>query len=723
MVVYVDVDVVFFFVNDVCEFDCVQVIVMCIECVLSDVVVIVDVIDCEQLDNYLVQNIKDLVCYEFGVLVISSLVCFGLGGFWICGLDGNCVLIQIDGIVMLKVFDIGSFVDVNCNFMDLEIFKWVEIVCGLVSLLYGFDVLGGVVVFVIKDLVDYFKDGRNSYVGLKFGYDGDWQGLFGSVIIVFGGDYWSGMVNVNYCQGQEIQSNGDVCSNDCICIVVNLQDCDGCSVLSKLVYVFSDIQCFKFMVEGNEDSVDINVLLVIDYIIIIGMKVCDYQICVCVLFCYELDDVGMGVVDSLLWQVYCQDSEIIQCIDENCVNCIMCYCEFNFDQCVYGLQVVFYKGLEIGVVEYVLIYGFDGVWIEICQKCDGYQVFVNGVISIMILFDVFLVCDFLISRIIELGLYVQDEMCFVDGCVLLVLGVCVDYYELCLEVDGIFGVDNFGMVVFGLIKISVLLKLGMVWCFVDQWLLFVGYVYGFCLLLYNDVNLGFINVMFGYIVIFNLDFKLEISDGLELGVCFIVLVVYVSLSGYYNDYKDFIEFQCQVGINVQGLIVFQLQNVVDVDIYGVELKVGVDFGELSMVLVGWLFNGLVVWLCGQNKIEDVLLEFIDLLCGMFGIVFDCDIWGVELVGIFVRCKDCLLSVVGIVVFFVLVGYGVFDLMVYWIVVFGVKFNVGVFNLGDCIYIDYLGIILMLVINSIVIDCFINFGCIVLVSFVVSWQLL
>lgn len=716
LLLFVYVVVVVIVVFEVCDFDCVQVIVICIEWVVSDVVVIVDVIDCEQMDWYLVQDIKDLLCYELGLLVSCSVVCFGFGSICICGLDGNCVCVQIDGIVMFISFNIGLFFNVNCNFIDLDMFKCVEIVCGLVSLLYGFDVFGGVVVFVIKDLVDYLKDGKDSYVGLKFGYDGEWKGLFGGVIGVFGGEYWSGMVNINYCQGQEIGNKGDVCSFDNICIVFNLQDCDGCSGLVKLVYVLSEDQCFCLIVEGNEDNIDINVLFLIDCIIIIGMKVCDMQNCICVLFVYEMDVLDKGFVDSLYWQLYIQYSEIIQIIDEDCVNCSCCYCEFNFDQCVYGLQVQFNKVFSIGSVEYVFIYGFEGVYIEICQKCDGYQVLVNGQVSIIILFDVFLVCDFLISKIIELGLYVQDEMCMVDGRLLLVLGVCVDCYELKLEVDSIFVDDNFGVVVVRLIKISVLLKLGMVYCFSDEWLLFVGYLYGFCLLLYNDVNLGFINFVFGYIVIFNLDLKLEISDGMELGLCFLLLVVYVSVSGYYNEYKDFIELQLLVGINVQGLMVFQLCNIVDVCIYGVELKVGVDFGQINLVLQGWVLCSLVVWLCGDNRIEDMLLDLVDLLCGIVGLMYDIDIWGVELVGIFVKCKDCVI----VVMVYCLVGYGVVDLMVYWNFVLGVIFNVGVFNLGDKCYIDWFNVGLMLLLISCVLDCYISLGCIFFVSFVVFW---
>lgn len=720
MAAHADADAAPSSVNDAREFDRVQVTATRTERALSDVAATVDVIDREQLDNHLAQNIKDLVRYEPGVSVTSSPARFGLGGFRIRGLDGNRVLIQTDGIAMPKAFDIGSFADANRNFTDLETLKRVEIVRGPASSLYGSDALGGVVAFVTKDPADYLKDGRNSYVGLKFGYDGDWQGLLGSATTAFGGDHWSGMVNVNHRQGQETQSNGDVRSNDRTRTAANPQDRDGRSVLSKLVYAPSDTQRFKLTVEGNEDSVDTNVLSAIDHTTTTGMKARDHQTRARVSFRHELDDVGMGVADSLSWQVYRQDSETTQRTDENRANRTTRHREFNFDQRVYGLQAVFHKGLETGAVEHALTYGFDGAWTETRQKRDGYQVLANGAISTTILPDAFPVRDFPISRTTELGLYAQDEMRFADGRVSLVPGVRVDHYELRPEVDGIFGADNPGMALSGLTKTSVSPKLGMVWRFADQWSLFAGYAHGFRSPPYNDVNLGFTNVMFGYTAIPNPDLKPETSDGLELGVRFIAPAAYVSLSGYYNDYKDFIESQRQVGINAQGLIVFQSQNVADADIYGAELKAGVDFGELSTALAGWSLNGSVAWSRGQNKTEDVPLESIDPLRGTLGIAFDRDTWGVELAGTFARRKDRLPPAVGTVAPFAPAGYGVLDLMAHWTVAPGAKLNVGVFNLGDRTYIDYSGITSTLATNSTVIDRFTNPGRTVSASLAVSW---
>ena len=147
---------------------------------ISDVPNTVDVIDREQLDDRLIRDIKDLVRYEPGVSVTSGFGRFnGLGGFRIRGLDANRVLIQTDGIAVSDSFSFGSFINANRNFVDLDTLKRVEIVRGPASSLYGSDALGGVVAYVTKDPSDYLKDGKDAYFGLKFGFEGESEGLFG----------------------------------------------------------------------------------------------------------------------------------------------------------------------------------------------------------------------------------------------------------------------------------------------------------------------------------------------------------------------------------------------------------------------------------------------------------------------------------------------------------------------------------------------------------------
>lgn len=222
--------------------------------------------------------------------------------------------------------------------------------------------------------------------------------------------------------------------------------------------------------------------------------------------------------------------------------------------------------------------------------------------------------------------------------------------------------------------------------------------------------------MFGYTAIPNPGLKPETSDGIELGIRFLTPAAYVSLSGYHNDYNDFIESSRWVGTNAQGLMVFQSQNIADARIQGAELKAGLDVGQLSAALAGWSLRSAVAWSRGDNRTEDVPLDSVDPLRGTLGVAYDCEAWGIELAGTFARRKDRLATATG----HPTAGYGVLDLMAHWRFAPGARFNVGVFNLADCTYIDSSALVGTLAANSTVLDRFSNPGRTLSASLAVSW---
>ena len=167
-------------------------------------------------------------------------------------------------------------------------------------------------------------------------------------------------------------------------------------------------------------------------------------------------------------------------------------------------------------MQHDLAYGLDVSRSETRQKRDGRRTFLDtGVVTPVMLPDIFPVRDFPISETTQAGLYLQDEMSFADGDFRLIPALRVDYYKLDPEVDNIFAEDNPGVAVTDLSETNVSPKLGAVWHFAPQWSLFGGYSRGFRSPPYNDVNIGFTNLQFGYTAIANPDLKPETSDGVE----------------------------------------------------------------------------------------------------------------------------------------------------------------------------------------------------------------
>lgn len=672
--------------NPAHEFQRVQVTATRGERALSDVPTTVDVIDREQLDDRLIRDIKDLVRYEPGVSVTSTSGRFNaLSGFRIRGLDGNRVLIQTDGIPVSDNFGFGSYLSANRNFVDLDTLKRVEIVRGPASSLYGSDALGGVVAFVTKDPSDYLEEGRDAYFGLKFGFESEWEGLFAGATAAFGGDRWSGMVAVGHRQGKETESQGENESVGASRTAPNPVSRDGRSLLSKLVYAPDENQRFKLTVEGNEDYSSVDALSNLTAAIL-SQQGRDHQTRARVSLEHEIDGLDAGFADSLRWQVYRQDSESTQRTHELRSNNTRRVMDHNFDQRLYGLQGTFYKAFSTGAVEHDLTYGLDASWSETREKRDGMTInLATGATSKMVGLEVFPVRDFPVSKTTKVGAYVQDEIRFADGKLSLIPGVRVDYYRLDPTLDNIFAEDNPGVAVEGMDETSVSPKLGGVWRFAEGWSLFANYAHGFRAPPYGDVNVGFTNLTAGYTVIANPDLKPETSDGYELGLRFANDAFYAGLTGYYNDYRDFIESFVLVSMPPQTpLMVFQSQNIADARIYGAEFKAGIDFGALSERLEGWSLRGAVAYARGDNKTEDAPLNSVDPLRGTLGLAYDREAWGAELVGTFAEKKKRPAEES----YYRPAGYGAVDLLAHWHFAPGAKVNVGVLNLTDKKYTDW-----------------------------------
>ncbi|MCD9005020.1 TonB-dependent hemoglobin/transferrin/lactoferrin family receptor [Luteimonas sp. XNQY3] len=678
------------------DFDQIVVTATRTERAISDVPNTVDVIDRARMDTLLVRDIADLFRYEPGITVGSSFGRFGLNDIRIRGLGGNRVRIQTDGIAVPDAFAIGSFSSANRNFVDLETLKRVEVVRGPTSSLYGSDALGGVVSFVTKDPSDYLRDGETAHFGTKIGFESANEGLFAGATAAFGGERWSGLVAVSHRQGKETENMGEVGGEGSARTQANPQSSNGRSVLGKVVFAPSETQRFKLTVEGKEDDVETDVLSSYGLQTLTGATNTqvlgnDHQSRARITFGHEIDGLSLVLADSVDWQVYRQDSrtqqdsvEVRRVPSGGTVIRDRREREFYFDQRSYGLQANARRTFATGSVQHALAYGIDVERTETKQNRDGRRIFLDtGVVTNVMLPDVFPVRDFPISDTTKAALYVQDEISFADGAFRLVPALRVDHYRLSPDVDTIFREDNPTTQVAELSETSVSPKLGFVWKFSDAWSLFGGYARGFRAPPYNDVNIGFTNFMFGYTAIPNPDLKSETSDGLELGLRFSSDIAYASLSAYYTEYDDFIESTRYIGNDpVTGLMVYQSQNVDDARIHGVEFKGGLYFDTFAPALEGWSLQGAAAWSRGEDRTTGDALSSVDPLTASLGVAFERDTWGAELVGRFAGRRDRLPTAPAGTAYFESPGHAVLDLYAHWTFAPGTRLNAGVFNLAD-----------------------------------------
>ncbi|WP_439609765.1 TonB-dependent hemoglobin/transferrin/lactoferrin family receptor [Hydrogenophaga sp.] len=139
---------------------------------LDEVPAAIDVLTGEDLDPARVQNIRDLVQELPNVSVKRAPVRFGgvtgnvgrdgNAGFNIRGLEGNRVLLTIDGIRVPRELSSGVFgpAAFGRDYYDLGLISRVEILRGANSALYGSDGLAGMVAMFTTEPKDLLKPGQ-----------------------------------------------------------------------------------------------------------------------------------------------------------------------------------------------------------------------------------------------------------------------------------------------------------------------------------------------------------------------------------------------------------------------------------------------------------------------------------------------------------------------------------------------------------------------------------
>jgi hemoglobin/transferrin/lactoferrin receptor protein len=402
-----------------------------------------------------------------------------------------------------------------------------------------------------------------------------------------------------------------------------------------------------------------------------------------------------AMFDSLDWRAYVQDSEVTQRTREQRftttvgpASTVRREREFTFDQSVRGAEVLLRKDLQLGGSEHLFTYGFDAAWTDTEQMRDGVQTnLASGVRTTVIQPDSFPVRDFPKTQTRQLAAYVQDEISIEGGRWMVVPGVRIDSFRLQPEPDDIFIADNPGVSTTDIDTTNVTPKLGVVRTVGENLSVFAQYARGFRSPPYDDVNLGFTNLAFGYTAIPNPDLESETSNGYELGVRGSAQDSFFSVSTFYNDYEDFIESRALVAV-IDDVQVFQSRNVSDARIYGAELRSGLSLGSVSQRLQAWNLKLSVAYARGEDRVNDVPLNSVDPLKAVLGIAFQPaqGAWGMELVGTAVDRKSNVDVSNGQV--FVPPGYFVLDLLVHANIGERLRINAGVFNLTDKKYWEW-----------------------------------
>ncbi|MEZ6023525.1 MAG: TonB-dependent hemoglobin/transferrin/lactoferrin family receptor [Hyphomonadaceae bacterium] len=543
------------------------------------------VITAEDIEAQMATDIKDVIRFEPGVSVPTSPARFsaafspagrdGNSGFSIRGMGGNRVLFVVDGVRVPDGFSFGPAAFGRGDYVDLDLVQTIEIVRGPASALYGSDGLAGTVSFTTKDPRDFLYGDEPAAARVRLSYASADESLASGVSAAGLWGDWSGLIAYTHREGHEQENQGDNFALDSTRTAPNPQDIESNAVMGRLVFQPNASHRFRITADYGDRDIVTEVLT--------GRAPLPPASSTSVLDLDGLDTserarLGVdytwlnqgGLVDRAFVSLYTQRSELYQFSAEDRNTAADRTRITTFDTDVTGGAVQFDSVFNTGAVEHRLIYGGD---LSVTRQ-EGIRDGMTPPTGEVFPTRAFPNTDYTLA-----GLYIQDEISFSDGLVVLFPALRYDSYELDPEIDALYPIpvdgqsdDHFSP------------RLGIVAWPAEHVGVFFNYAHGFRAPSPNQVNQNFSNLAFSYTTIPNPDLRPETSDGAELGVRLVDVGALggtwrASASAYSSWYEDFIAGPVQVAGPPAGLgtpmdpSVFQVINIGEVEIWGLESRI------------------------------------------------------------------------------------------------------------------------------------------------------
>lgn len=570
----------------------------------SEVPAVVTVISDEKIADYLASDMRDLIRFEPGVSVrrapsrfTAAFSSTGRGGnesFNIRGIEGNRVLIQVDGIRVPDGFSFGAQSAGRGDFVDLGIVKSVEILRGPASALYGSDGLAGAVSFITSDPADLLTDGRNFTGMTRAGYDSAENEFTETAIGAFSSGQFSILGAYTRRDGNELKNNAAASATrdapDNRRTAPNPQDTTSNAALGKIVWTPNDNNRFRLTVDHLDASTITEVLsglaappmppaTTLSSTAVLDLDARDTTKRDRVSLDWRITD--SGIVDFLQVSTYWQNGKNRQFSAED-RNTAADRTRINeFENRVLGGAFEARSGFKTGSVEHTLLYGGDYSVTRQKGLRDG---------TVPTPPDVFPTRAFPVTDFTLSGLYLADQIVFGESTVRLFPALRFDYYKISPRTDPLLPAFFVGSGQDGS-KLSP--KFGAVVKIASDWSVFGNYARGFQAPSPIEINQFFDNPSafpFSYRTLRNSDLRPETSETFEGGLRLNSKAVDLSVTAYSGRYRNFIS-QVQVGGTgtVANPILFQYQNLNRVKVEGIEgrFEARTDWGMTGTLAIAY----------------------------------------------------------------------------------------------------------------------------------------
>ncbi|KRD27507.1 TonB-dependent receptor [Acidovorax sp. Root267] len=540
----------------------------------------IDVINAQAIEEGQVRDIRDVARELPNVSVTRSPARFTLAsgstgreqnaGFNIRGLDGNRVLMMVDGIRMPRsyVFSANAF---GRDYLDIGLLQRIEVVRGATSALYGSDGMAGLVNFITAE-PSAFLDGDKRIGGrVSLGYDGDDHGKrVGATVAGKAGNTVQWLLGGNVTRASELDNMGTNSAANADRTRPNPQKDKSGALLGKVILTPGGGQRHVFTLEHVDKTSDYELLTARSKPPLAATSV---------LGSTSFTDmqrsratwegswrVNSALADDVKATLSFQDSHSREYVTEDRNTAADRVRDVTYDERTWQANLQGSKVLRAGPGGLVqkITYGFDYT----SAKVENLQTGVTPPVG-----ETFPLKRFPDTTETSAALYVQDE--FVTGPWSITPGVRFETFRIKADQAG------FGAQAVSLSGNATSPKLGVLYRASEQWSVFGNYAAGFRAPNAGQVNAFFENPVSNYRTVPNANLKPEKSQNFELGVRGRLDALSVEAAAFTGRYKDFIEDLRQVGgTGAPGNpLVFQSVNIGRVKLNGFEVKGDMRWGQ------------------------------------------------------------------------------------------------------------------------------------------------
>lgn len=602
---------------------------------LQQVVGSVSVVERQELDRAGVADLTDLERLVPGLAVPVDSVRFGRLGYNLRGLEGNRVSIEVDGVPLPDDFAVGQFALAGRDLADLSAIERVEVLRGPASTLYGSKALAGVIAYTTRDAADWLAGGDGLAFGGRGGYlSRDTSHLLAGHVAGASGP-WSAMLLASRREGHETENHPPAGG-----MAANPAEVRNDGVLAKLRYAGGSRGEWTFTFDHGRGRQQTEVRSLVHgpgrYATTTALDGDDS---------WARDRLSLAAswsrpaawLDALDLLVYHQDASTTQDTDQ--------YRDpdaatpwptrrlrrFEIRQQSLGVKLVGQSRTDWAGLAHWHVFGLDLTRHDYTGRRDGREINLDtGVGKPVILGERFPLRDFPNSRVLEAGVFWQDEIRLGGGWAL-VPGLRGERYRMEARPDALWLASFPDTRITDIATTRWTPKLGLRWSPGARSTFYLQAVSGYRAPPFSDVNLGLFLPTLNYEVRPNPELRPETSVGLEAGWRFQDEHWLATVAVYDNRFRDLIESRANLGIDPETrALVFQSVNRDRAHIRGIELAGRWEPGAVDAA-GQWYLEGQASYGRGDDTVRHQPLNSVQPARATLAIGYDAEPrWGMRL---------------------------------------------------------------------------------------------